>query len=99
MTYVVVLCSFVTAVIITPDNCKCESIAWLLYMHLYTYTVLLFSAVISPPIMATVGVLHGCERSTLGAAFIKVPVMRCNGFLCVVYFYVQINLANKCVQP
>lgn len=49
--------------------------------------------------MATVGVLHGCERSTLGAAFIKVPVMRCIGFICVVYFYVQINLANKCVQP
>lgn len=59
----------------------------------------LYYAVISPAIKATVGVLHGCERSTLCATFIKVPVMRSIGFICVVYFYVQINLANKCVQP
>lgn len=62
-------------------------------------TNVLYYAVISPAIKATVGVLHGCERSTLCAAFIKVPVMRSIGFICVVYFYVQINLANKCVQP
>lgn len=61
----------------------------------------LYYAVISPAIKATVGVLHGCDRSTLCATFIKVPVMRSVGFtcICVVYFYVQINLANKCVQP
>lgn len=82
-----------SAVNITPNNSYSWSVECLLYMYGLYY------AVISSQIMATVGVLHGCERSTLGAAFIKVPVMRSIGFICVVYFYVQINLANKCVQP